>query len=562
MFHFAVTMAINKAISSSMYRMGASMQEHWTCQTVSTFHQLQNSIQSALKTSEMVLPEKFNYSYCVHLGQKPSAEETREESNLLKSIAWPEPLVLGLPLRQSSDPAQSYYIIQNSGDLQVGGQLVAKVQMQNFIGQPKKHGGDFLVARLHTPELRAGVAGQVHDHRDGNYTVFFPLLWVGVVQVELTMVHSSEAIMVLRRLREEQSDRVFFKSLFRSGYLSETTVCNLCLSVNQQPLCNYTDPQTGETWNCYKPKMLDCETRINHSKGGYKKHLLTVYESQFFQSGINIKMPIHAAGIENVIVQPASKEQIKEKNLEYIPSGYYYQGLWRSLSGVTMRQFNDSSAITQCLRGKMVYMYGDSTVRQLYEYLIANVPEFKEFSFHSPKNVGPHMAVDSSDNILLRYRCHGPPIRFTSVYAAEMHYISNELDALRGGSDTVILISIWSHFSTFPVQVFIRRLRHIRRAVIRLLNREPATLVLLRTANLQKLDPESSLYNSDWFSQQLDMVLRTMFKGLNVHLVDAWEMMLAHHHPHELHPPPAIISNMINCILSHICPVRRKRRRS
>ncbi|XP_051563840.1 NXPE family member 3-like isoform X2 [Myxocyprinus asiaticus] len=469
--------------------------EHWTCQTVSTFYQLQNSIQSALKTSELLLPEKFNYSYCVHLGQKPSTEETREESNLLKSIAWPEPLVLGLPLRQSSDPAQSYYIIQNSGELQVGGQLVVKVQMQNFIGQPKKHGGDFLVARLHTPELGAGVTGQVHDHRDGNYTVFFPLLWAGVVQVELTMVHSSEAVMVLRRLREEQSDRVFFKSLFRSGYLTETTVCNLCLPVNQQPLCNYTDPQTGEPWYCYKPKMLGCDTRINHSKGGYKKHLLTVYESQFFQSGINIKIPIHAAGMENVIVQPASKE-------------------------------------------------------------------FKEFNFHSLKNVGPHMAADSSNNILLRYRCHGPPIRFTYVYAAELHYISNELDALRGGSDTVVLISIWSHFSTFPVQVFIRRLRHIRRAVIRLLNREPATLVLLRTANLQKLDPETSLYNSDWFSQQLDMVLRAMFKGLNVQLVDAWEMTLAHHHPHQLHPPPAIISNMIHFILSHICPVRRKRRRS
>ncbi|XP_051567134.1 NXPE family member 3 [Myxocyprinus asiaticus] len=536
--------------------------ESWTCQTVSTFYQLQNSIQSVLKTSEMLLPVEFNYSYCIHLGQEPSAEEAKEESYLLRSITWPEPLVLGLPLRQSSDPAQSYYMIQNSGDLLVGGQLVVKVQMQNFIGQPKKHGGDFIVARLHTPELGAGVTGQVHDHRDGKYTVFFPLLWAGVVHVELTMVHSSEAVMVLRRLREEQADRVFFKSLFRSRYLSETTVCNLCLPVKQQPLCNYTDPQTGEPWYCYKPKMLDCDTRINHAKGGYKKHLLTMYESQFFQSGINIKMPIHAAGMDNVIVLPASKEQTKENNLENTPSGYYYQGLWKPLGGVTMRQFNDSSAVTQCLRGKMVYMYGDSTVRQWYEYLVAHVPEFKELNFHSLKNVGPHMAVDSNHNILLRYRCHGPPIRFTTVYAAELHYISNELDALRGGSDTVVLISIWSHFSTFPVHVYIRRLRHIRRAVIRLLNREPATLVLIRTANLQKLDPESSLYNSDWFSQQLDTVLRAMFKGLNVQLVDAWEMTLAHHHPHQLHPPPDIISNMIHFILSHICPVRRKKRQS
>lgn len=537
-----------------------TMLESWNCQTVSTYLQLQNSIQSVLKISE-IFPVEFNYSYCSHLGQEPTEEEAKEERYLLKSISWSEPPVLGLPLRQSSDPAQSYYIIQDSGELQVGGKLVVKVQMNNFFGQPKKHGGDFLVARLHTPELGAGVVGRVHDHRNGNYSLFFPLLWPGVVQVDVTMVHPSEAIMVLKRLREEQSDRVFFKSLFRSRYLSETTLCNLCLPVKKQPLCNYTDPYTGEPWYCYKPKLLDCDTRVNHAKGGYKKNLLTSYEKKFFQSAVNIKIPIHAAGMDNVTVLPAFKGQTTWRNLELSQSGFYYRGIWRPLTGVVMRQFNDSSAITQCLRGKMVYMYGDSTVRQWYEYLVAQVPEFKEFNFYSPKNVGPFMAVDSNHSIVLRYRCHGPPIRFTTVSSAELHYISNELDGLRGGSDTVVMISIWSHFSTFPVQVYIRRLRHIRRAVIRLLNREPATIVLIRTANLQKLDPESSLYNSDWFSQQLDSVLRIMFKGLNVQLVDAWEMTLAHHQPHQLHPSPAIISNMIQFILSHICPVRRKRKR-
>lgn len=550
------------ALSGLLYLLWSiTSLESWNCQTVSTFYQLQNSIQSVLKTSELLLPTEFNYSFCAHLGQEPTLEEAREESYLLKSIAWPEPSTLGLPLRQSSDPAQSCYTIQDTGDLRVGGQLAVKVHMHNFLGQPKKHGGDFLVARLHTPELVAGVAGQVRDHNNGNYTIFFPLLWAGVAQVELTMIHSSEAVMVLKRLREEQSDRVFFKSLFRSGYISESTLCNLCLPLKPQPLCNYTDPQTGEPWYCYKPKMLDCDTRINHSKGGYKKNLLTVYESQFFQSGVNIKVPIHSAGVDNVTVLPASKVRTKKMRLEFTPSGYYYQGSWRPLSGVVPRQFNTSSLINQCLRGKMLYMYGDSTVRQWYEYLITNVPEFKEFNFHSAKNVGPYMGVNMNYNALLKYRCHGPPIRFTSVSSAEMRYISNELDGLSGGSDTVVVISIWSHFSTYPVPVYIRRLRHIRKAVIRLLNREPTTLVFIRTGNLQKLDAESSLFNSDWFSQQLDTVLRAMFKGLNVQLVDAWEMTLAHHHPHQLHPQLDIVSNMVNFILSHICPVRKKKKR-
>lgn len=250
---------------------------------MSTFYQIQNSIHSALRSAETLWPLKLNNTYCAHLGQEPTLQEVIEERSLLSSISWPGPIEKDLPLRLSSDPLQSFFVIQSSSEQRVGNQLVVDVHVMNFMGQPKKHGGDFLVARLHSPELGAGVAGQVQDHYNGNYTVIFPLLWAGKVQVEVIMVHPSEAVVVLKRLQKEQPDRVYFKSLFRSGFLSETTVCNLCLPLKQQPLCNYTDPQTGEPWYCYKPKKLGCDTRINHYKGGYKKSLLTKYEAQFFQ---------------------------------------------------------------------------------------------------------------------------------------------------------------------------------------------------------------------------------------------------------------------------------------
>ena len=65
---------------------------------------------------------------------------------------------------------------------------------------------------------------------------------------------------------------------------------------------------------------------------------------------------------------------IKPEPVKYTPSGYYYQSSWRSFGGTTVRQFNDSSSITQCLSGKVIHMYGDSTVRQWFEYLNAFVP--------------------------------------------------------------------------------------------------------------------------------------------------------------------------------------------
>ncbi|KAL2081367.1 hypothetical protein ACEWY4_023220 [Coilia grayii] len=543
--------------------------ERWNCQSVSSLYQLRSSISSVLKPAGQFLALDHNQTFCLHLGQEPSSEEAHEERYLLDSIAWPGASRRGVPVRKSSDPAHSYFVIQPPGSGQatwrVGGKLEVLVHMQNFLGQPKRYGGDFLLARIRSPEIGAGASGRVVDRRNGMYAVELPLLWSGQAQVEVTLVHSSEAVGVLKRLREERPDRVYFKSLFRSGFLSETTVCNLCLPAGpkQAALCNYTDSHTGEPWYCYKPRLLDCDTRVNHAKGGYKKNLLTTTESLLFAS-FAIKAPVQALGMDNITILPAIKglSLMHRDQVKFMPPGYYYQGSWRPLSGMPIQQFNDSSAITQCLSGKLFYMYGDSTVRQWFEYLNAFVPELKEFNLYSPKNVGPYMAVDSVNNILLTYRCHGPPIRFSTVSSNELRYIANELDGLTGGRDTIVAISIWSHFSTFPLEVYLRRLRHIRRAIARLLDRAPGTLVVVRTANPQKLDPEVSLYNSDWFSVQLDAVLRAMFRSMRgVLLLDAWDMTLAHPtQPHLLHPAPDIVKNMIDLILSHVCPDKQEKK--
>ncbi|XP_034042282.1 NXPE family member 3 [Thalassophryne amazonica] len=542
--------------------------EHLNCHTISALYQVQTRIQSVLTSVE--LPKFYhNRTFCAHLGQKPSPEDELEEHYLLDTITWPEPPPGSkTTLRQTSDPVHSLFAILPTKEgrvWHVGDQLEALVQMHDFQGRPKRYGGDFLLARLHSPKLGAGVAGEVLDHKNGFYSALFPLLWAGPASVEIMLVHSSEAVAVLRRLREERPDRVFFKSLYRSGILSETTVCNMCLPPDQHPLCNYTDVYTGEPWYCYKPKLLSCDSRVNHAKGGYQKHLITNKEALLFQSGVNIKVDIHASGPDQINVLPRRKGKItiessgsvKPEPVQPASSGYYYEDSWRPLGGIKMHRFNDSSAVTQCLKDKVIHMYGDSTVRQWFEYLNAFVPGLKEFNLHSPKNVGPFMAVDSPHNILLTYRCHGPPIRFSTVMSSELRYISNELDSLSGGPNTVVVLSIWAHFSTFPVEVYIRRLRHIRRALVRLLDRAPGTLIVIRSANPQALDQEVSLYNSDWYSLQLDGVLRAMFKGMDVLLVDAWQMSLAHHFPHALHPPPAIVKNMIDLLLSYVCPEQK-----
>ncbi|KAF3855814.1 hypothetical protein F7725_016537 [Dissostichus mawsoni] len=89
--------------------------------------------------------------------------------------------------------------------------------MSDFKGRPKTSGGAFLLARLHNSKLQAGVVGKVVDHLNGSYSAVFSLVWEGDAVVEVTMVHSAEAIAVLQRLTREHPYRTAWKSIFRSG---------------------------------------------------------------------------------------------------------------------------------------------------------------------------------------------------------------------------------------------------------------------------------------------------------------------------------------------------------
>lgn len=70
---------------------------------------------------------------------------------------------------------------------------------------------------------------------------------------------------------------------------------------------------------------------------------------------------------------------LEEDNLErsqspdVFPSGYYYQDEWQSRAQ-WIRRFNKSSDIIECLQGKIIHLFGDSTIRQWFEYLTAFVP--------------------------------------------------------------------------------------------------------------------------------------------------------------------------------------------
>ncbi|XP_044144099.1 NXPE family member 3-like [Bufo gargarizans] len=133
----------------------------------------------------------------------------------------------------------------------------------------------------------------------------------------------------------------------------------------------------------------------------------------------------------------------------------------------------------------------------------------------------------------------------------ELHYIANELDNIGGGdNDLVIVINCMAHFISFPVKIYLQRIRNIRNAVVQLLNRSPQTKVIIKSGNTGFLYE----HGSDWLSLQLDTLMRAVFSGLPVTIIDAWQMTSCHYLPKDLHPQEIIIKNMVDSMLSYICP--------
>ncbi|XP_072369710.1 NXPE family member 3-like isoform X3 [Scyliorhinus torazame] len=441
-------------------------------------------------------PERIQWTdkllQCGYQNHSFTPEERSEGTSIMKMIEWPKPPNVSVPFVKSSDPAHVRFVILNSTKtFYVGDQLQVMLQMKDLEGHPKQYGGDYLQGRIHTPALKAGSAGTVIDNQNGFYYLNFNLSWPGKVEVSVSLVHPSEGIQALERLRNERPERVYFKSTFKYRGISETTVCNLCLP-QTKPLCNFTDPRTGEPWFCYKPKKLPCYARVNHMVGGYEHNLLIGEEIHYFQSGTNVKKHI-------------------------LPNGPGY---------ITV----ESSPHTG----------------------------LRKFDLGNSQKTGPHLALDIDNKIKVEYYAHGKPIRIAPIATQDLPFVANKLDEIKGGRSTIIAFTIWCHFNTFPVEPYIRRVQNIRRSILRLLDRSPDTLVVIKTANVQDLPRDVSLYNSDWYSYQLDLVMRKMFEGINVAFVDAWEMTIAHYLPHNLHPERVIIKNEVDVFLSYVCPLKKR----
>ncbi|XP_071943035.1 NXPE family member 3-like [Antedon mediterranea] len=450
-------------------------------------------------------------------------------------------------------------------------EIIIKIEARNLYGQRKKYGGDYFRANMYSFSNAAAVSqnGDIVDNQDGTYTAYFTAWWPGSVIVQVVLVHSSEVVQIIKDVRARHPQRFVYFGMFASSdfEIHEVTRCHV--RIEAEKVCNFTDIKTGSPWFCVAPSnpVLTCSDWKMHTTNStmakqLADSLVTKHQAKLFRlqykfpiQGLDYFAYVKSAKVENKLI---AKNYLPKcmRGLPLVkPSGYYYNDVWYS-NVCRSHQYTIKEA-ESCLRNKEILFYGDSTIRQWFEFLsskLSNTVETTDALYYM--KVGPRKAYDSSRNILLYYIHHAYPIRNSWMYVSEIVHVANAIDDLPSSPNTVICLSLWAHFTATSVQYYRQRLLTLRAAIDRYHKRSPDSLVVIKSANTREHPNLSmSLYTSDWLAEDLDQEMREIFSGCSkVIILDVWDMTASHESKDRVHPPEIIVANEINMLLSYICP--------
>ena len=179
-----------------------------------------------------------------------------------------------------TDAKTSYFrIVHHKEKYSLCDILEIQIFVRNKMNVSKTSGGDYFFVHIRSQDLlaSAGPEGGIDDHKNGTYTAKFKLRWTGKMSISVKLVHSSEAISLLRRIRDNIPARIAFDGIFKQAE-NKTTAREPCHITPYMfvkawesgsgpgvvEFCNFTDPLTGAPWYCVKPQNFPCSSYSNH----------------------------------------------------------------------------------------------------------------------------------------------------------------------------------------------------------------------------------------------------------------------------------------------------------
>ncbi|XP_029429676.1 NXPE family member 2-like isoform X2 [Rhinatrema bivittatum] len=487
-----------------------------------------------------------------------SIDKDLKINQLFKKIQERIPKVTFTHMDNTTSAKKSRAILLNhKAKYCIGDPLTVQLDMYDYLGNRKKYGGDFLRARIYSPDLNASASGRIDDLNNGTYLAHFTLFWEGLVQVSILLMHPSEGVAALWRARNEGYENIIYTGMFTNTTEEVYRECGFHLDTTED-VCKYLDHRDGECFFCIKPPNLPCEA-LTHMNSVNSNHTYfsNVEEKIFNRSNIGIELPNRFQPIRVVRCNKkgnAVQEKCKIGTRFPFPGGYFLHDVWYPL-GCSMHRFKTGDQITNCLQGKKVYLIGDSTLRQFIKHLTETLNIMMYFN-HTENELQSWqktlVAINMEKSIHVQWKKHTFPFVSKTFYSVkEDTYAARQIDQIGGGHNTILVLTLGQHLRPFPFSIFLRRAINIRRAIERLFYRSPDTTVIIKEENARDMDIDMERF-SDFHGYLQYITLKEIFQDLNVGFIDALDMTIAYASD-VIHPPLEVLENLISMCLTYVC---------
>ncbi|XP_056390046.1 NXPE family member 1-like isoform X3 [Hyla sarda] len=190
----------------------------------------------------------------------------------------------------------------------IGDQLQVKVTANDYSGNRKSYGGDYLRARIYSPDTNSSASGSIIDNKDGTYMVKFTLFWAGSVHISVLLMHPSEAVSALWRAKNQGFANIKYTGNFTSATEYVNSECGFELDTEEE-ICRYIDKRDGEAFYCVKPKHYPCEA-LTHMNSVNRDHSYLTEVEQLLINRSNIGLEITKA-LKPVTVQNCGKDEMQ-----------------------------------------------------------------------------------------------------------------------------------------------------------------------------------------------------------------------------------------------------------
>ncbi|CAK8685301.1 unnamed protein product [Clavelina lepadiformis] len=431
----------------------------------------------------------------------------------------------------------SKLFVKNRTSYVVGDVFVAHIQARDQLMRNKMFGGDYFRARLIRTRFGEAVDGipcAIYDHANGTYTVKAPLLMSGDFTLEVKLLLSVEGIDRWIKFTELGEYKVVIHTAVLKSM--ELVYCGIHLTTfkrySPEKLCDYSNPRNQEPWFCVRPPSGICHPIVQY------RHRLLPWRPPFQISVDSLKEygkfgEVFGSSVRIKIIKKDPIIWNVTYGMEYkgtsIPAGYLRNDRW-----VSLQQKSPVISLAwsrNCFKNKVIYMVGDSTMRQFFEIAVAVFNLTQTGPSNKINRHASQLGQDKTVNITIYYRTHGVPVSVRGVPGTRP-YISDTIETLKtGGPALYVIFNIGVHLLHYDTSYFVHRILKIRDAIADHLRIFPDTRFILRGLNVVETMEE-------WAIFRLEFILREVFKSLiGVLFLNFWDYTtvspLKHYHPGE-----------------------------